>query len=235
MSRAALSLCCFAVLTFLCGCGSSAVNTSSSGGSGGSGGSTKPTTYQLTVQSSGAGGGTVTSSPAGINCGTTCTATFSAGTVVTLTETPAASSSFGGWGSGCSGTGSCSVTMNANTTVTASFAAVTASLESIDHDIILMQENRSLDHYFGALRQYWAQNGFPDQSFDGLPQFNPTTGAAPLLGPAPSIPGCNPADPAPSDCDFDTSNPVTSYHFLTMCNENPPNVERGSHRLGPQR
>ena len=43
---------------------------------------------------------------------------------------------------------------------------------SINHIIFIGQENRSFDHYFGALRQYWAQNGYPDQSFDGLPQFN---------------------------------------------------------------
>src|ERR1700735_5475276 len=55
----------------------------------------------------------------------------------------------------------------------------TASLSSINHIIFIAQENRSMDHYFGALRQYWAQNGYPDQSFDGLPQFNPTTGIAP--------------------------------------------------------
>ncbi len=54
------------------------------------------------------------------------------------------------------------------------------SIKSIDHVIILAQENRSFDNYLGALREYWAENGIPDQSFDGLPQFNPTSGAAPL-------------------------------------------------------
>ena len=39
-----------------------------------------------------------------------------------------------------------------------------------------------------------AQNGYPDESFDGLPQFNPTSGQPPLYGPSPSVPGCNPAD-----------------------------------------
>jgi uncharacterized protein with LGFP repeats len=38
-----------------------------------------------------------------------------------------------------------------------------------------------------TLRQYWAQNGYPDQSFDGLPQFNPCQGIAPLYGPPPAI------------------------------------------------
>ena len=103
-----------------------------------------------------------------------------------------------------------------------SFTTVTAALStSINHIIFIGQENRSFDHYFGALRQYWAQNGYPDQSFDGLPQFNPTTGAAPLAGPAPTNPGCNASQPPPADCAFDTSNPITSFHLVTQCIENP--------------
>ncbi|MFZ0270208.1 MAG: alkaline phosphatase family protein [Acidobacteriaceae bacterium] len=97
----------------------------------------------------------------------------------------------------------------------------TASLSSINHIIFISQENRSFDHYFGAMRQYWAQNGYPDQSFDGLPQFNPATGTAPLVGPAPSIPGCDPTQPPPADCSYDPNNPVTSYHLVTQCMENP--------------
>jgi phospholipase C len=77
-----------------------------------------------------------------------------------------------------------------------------------------------MDNYFGVMRQYWAQNGYPDQSFDGLPQFNPTSGAPPLQGPAPSLPGCNPNDPPPSNCIWDPTHPVTSFHFKTVCNEN---------------
>lgn len=92
---------------------------------------------------------------------------------------------------------------------------------SINHIVLMAQENRSFDNYMGAMRQYWSQNGYPDQSFDGLPQFNPTTGASPLQGPAPSNPGCDPAAAPPSDCAFDTNNPVTSYHLKTMCIENP--------------
>ena len=51
----------------------------------------------LRVSRSGLGSGQVTSSPAGINCGTTCLAEYAASTVVTLTATPAAGSVFGGW------------------------------------------------------------------------------------------------------------------------------------------
>jgi len=64
----------------------------------------------------------VTSSPAGIDCGATCSAAYDSGTVVTLTVTPASGSIFTGWsGGGCSGTGACTVTMTAATTVTATF------------------------------------------------------------------------------------------------------------------
>ncbi len=171
------------------------------------------------VQSAGTGSGTITSSPSGINCGSTCMTTFAPGTVVTLSQAAGTSSAFAGWSGGCSGTSTCSVTMNADTTVSATFNAA-AGIATINHVVIVMQENRSLDSYLGALRQYWAQNGYPDQSFDGLPQFNPTTGAAPLQGPAPSIQGCNPNDPPPSDCVLDSKHTVTSFHFLTMCNEN---------------
>lgn len=98
---------------------------------------------------------------------------------------------------------------------------------SLQHIIFLSQENRSFDHYFGALRQYWAQNSIPDQSFDGLPQFNPASGQAPLVGPAPSLPGCSPTSP-PSTCDPDASNPITSYHLITQCIENPsPSWDEG--------
>jgi hypothetical protein len=75
--------------------------------------------YALTVSKTGTGTGVITSNPAGINCGTTCTQMFDAGTSVTLTASPETGSSFDGWsGSSCSGTGSCTVIMNSDLTVT---------------------------------------------------------------------------------------------------------------------
>src|SRR5688500_9358452 len=56
------------------------------------------TALSVTVGKTGPGTGTVSSSPAGINCGSTCAATYSAGTSVTLSATPAPTSTFGGWG-----------------------------------------------------------------------------------------------------------------------------------------
>jgi hypothetical protein len=66
--------------------------------------------------------GTVTSGDGFINCGITCSAAYGSPNTVVLTATAAAGSTFTGWsGGGCSGTGTCSVTMNASQTVTASF------------------------------------------------------------------------------------------------------------------
>jgi phospholipase C len=98
-----------------------------------------------------------------------------------------------------------------------------AGITSINHIVFLAQENRSFDHYFGAMRQYWSQNGFPDQAFDGLPQFNPGGGAGP------TNPGCDPASAPPADCTFDTNNPVTSFHLITQCVENPSPSWNESH------
>ncbi len=70
------------------------------------------------------GGGSVQSSPAGIDCGAACSGAFDDATELMLTATPAAGSSFAGWsGGGCSGTGSCAVTMSADQAVTAAFDA----------------------------------------------------------------------------------------------------------------
>lgn len=105
----------------------------------------------------------------------------------------------------------------------------TAGIARLQHIIFLAQENHSFDSYFGALRQYWAQNGYTDEQFDGLPQFDPASGTAPLQGPAPTNPGCDPTQPAPADCVFDPNNPVTSFHFQTECTENPSPSWNESH------
>ena len=84
----------------------------------------------LTVTKAGTGTGTVTSPGAnGINCGNTCSRTFTT-TPVVLTATAAAGSTFTGWsGGGCSGTATCSVSLTAgNVAVTATFAAAQNTL-----------------------------------------------------------------------------------------------------------
>jgi uncharacterized repeat protein (TIGR01451 family) len=82
-----------------------------------------PAFRTLNVFKAGAGVGTVTSTPAGMNCGPVCTAQFSNGTSVTLTEAPSSSSKFAGWSGDCSGTATtCVLSMTADHSVTATFA-----------------------------------------------------------------------------------------------------------------
>jgi phospholipase C len=67
-----------------------------------------------------------------------------------------------------------------------------ASLQSVNHIIFMLQENRSFDHYFGQLPAYWQANGFPAQPLDGLPSDA-------------SNPG------------FDGLSTVNAYHLQTEC------------------
>ena len=189
-----------------------------------------PTTYTLTITLAGTGSGTVTSTPAGISCKPTCSASFAAGTSVKLTTAPATGDYFAGWSGACKGTGACTVVMNSNLSATATFN-INQTVKVLNHIIFMVQENRSLDHYMGYLRQYWRDNKFNDASFDGLPQFNPTSGISPLYGPPPTNPGCDPAFPPPADCTEDSASPnVTSYHLITQCIENPSPSWNESHQ-----
>ncbi|MFT3954836.1 MAG: alginate lyase family protein [Piscinibacter sp.] len=69
-----------------------------------------------------AGSGTVTSSPAGINCGSDCGETYTNGTTVTLTATPASGYTFQGWSGPCTGQGTCVVSMSQARVVSATFS-----------------------------------------------------------------------------------------------------------------
>jgi Divergent InlB B-repeat domain len=84
-------------------------------------------TFVLTVNKVGGGTGTVTSTPAGINCGATCSFAFNNNTMVTLTAMPAAGAAFTGWTGACTGSGACTVTMSAARTVTAMFGVSTVT------------------------------------------------------------------------------------------------------------
>jgi CSLREA domain-containing protein/uncharacterized repeat protein (TIGR02543 family) len=85
----------------------------------------------LTVQKQGAGSGTVTSNPPGIDCGQDCSEVYQVGTQVTLTANPAQGSVFAGWSGDCSGTNpTTTVTMDGNKRCTARFeTAVTLTVQ----------------------------------------------------------------------------------------------------------
>jgi List-Bact-rpt repeat protein len=75
----------------------------------------------MSVGLAGTGSGRVTGS--GISCPGICSDSYPAGTMVTLTGAAESGSSFAGWsGGGCSGTGTCVVTMSSTESVTATFA-----------------------------------------------------------------------------------------------------------------
>lgn len=76
----------------------------------------------LSVSFSGTGGGTVTSTPAGINCpAAQCSFTYPSGTAVTLAAAAGTGSGFDGWSGPCSGTGSCAFHITSDQNVVASF------------------------------------------------------------------------------------------------------------------
>ena len=91
--------------------------------------------YPLRVTRAGTGDGSVSSLPAGIECSVTCTADFTAGTVVTLTAAPKPDSVFAGWiGAGCGNTDSCVVTMDAAKSVAAVFSALSQPTLIVNKD-----------------------------------------------------------------------------------------------------
>lgn len=163
---------------------------------------------QLSVTVSGTG--TVTSSPSGIDCPGTCSASFGDGTSVTLSATPASGYNFSGFSGACSGS-TCQFTVSGGQTynVDAAFALIPPpqDVTAINHILVLLQENRSFDHYFGQLAQYWQTNGYPQATngttFDGEP-----TNVSNL-------------DP--------NGDPVSPFNLQTGCTENPSPSWNESH------
>jgi phospholipase C len=77
----------------------------------------------------------------------------------------------------------------------------------------MAQENRSFDHYFGHLMQYWQKNGYPQATngttLDGMPASATNVGDPPAGG-----------GPAPT---------ITAFPLATMCVENPSPSWNESH------
>lgn len=83
-----------------------------------------PIPTDLVVTKNGTGSGTVTSDPSGVNCGPTCAGVYDSDTTVVLSASADPGSVFTGWSSaGCSGTGTCAVTLRSDTEVFATFTA----------------------------------------------------------------------------------------------------------------
>jgi hypothetical protein len=79
--------------------------------------------HKLSIALTGEGTGTVTSAPAGIECGPLCVGEFNETQMVTLTATAASGSAFAGWtGGGCGEAPTCQVEIDRDTSVSARFA-----------------------------------------------------------------------------------------------------------------
>ena len=79
--------------------------------------------HTLTVSRAGSTSGSVTSNPAGIDCGSTCSHTYDFGASVTLTAARPKGFTLR-WSGDCLGSGSCTVSMGADHSVTANFIRI---------------------------------------------------------------------------------------------------------------
>jgi hypothetical protein len=102
-------------------------------------------TFTLTLTLAGSGVGTVISQPAVMNCKNSCIGNFAPGTTVTLTAVPDAVSNFTGWSGACSGTGTCSVTLNAAANVTATLTLQDFSLSPASAKLTLQPGAQGTD------------------------------------------------------------------------------------------
>ena len=90
-----------------------------------------PSTATLTAATIGVNNGRVTDNTGALSCPGTCSAHYPTGTTVTLTATPLGDAAFAGWrGGGCSGTGQCTVTLGADTKITAAFVSPVHTLSA---------------------------------------------------------------------------------------------------------
>jgi hypothetical protein len=118
-------------------------------------------TYILNVSKSGGGSGTVTSSPAGINCGSTCSYAFNYNTVVTLTASPTSNIyRFVNWGGDAGGSSNpIQITMTQSWSVAAIFEQATFTDVPYDYSEALGGVNYLLYPYIQSLYNGGFTNG----------------------------------------------------------------------------
>jgi hypothetical protein len=112
------SLISFLVLFLISACGGGSTPTGNGNGGG-------ATTTQFSLSINVTGSGSVTSSPAGINCGSDCSENFNENTSVTLTQVADSGFEFIQWQGACNGSSTCIVNMNQAQSVTAVFQSIT--------------------------------------------------------------------------------------------------------------
>ena len=145
-------------------------------------------TYTLTTIAS---SGTITSNPAGINCGSDCSQTYNAGTAVTLTANPDSGYVFNNWSDSCSGNNNIfNITLNSNLSCQANFSISGTTTLDTDGDGIPNETDTDDDN-------------------DGLPDaFETANGLNPLD-----------ASDANADLDGDGFSNLEEYQFNTLIND----------------
>ena len=115
--------------------------------------------YTVTLQKEGIGSGTISSTPPGIDCGTTCSGDFDQGTTVSFNAAPAPRSVFMGWSGGaCSGAvPTCTVAINANQTIKATFTIPNTSwtLQFVDSEELVAGDGRGVNGFDGVTETIW--------------------------------------------------------------------------------
>ncbi len=133
-------------------------------------------TNDFNVSKQGSGTGTITSSPSGINCGTDCNQTYTRGTQVTLTALPASDSNFAGWSlQNCTGTLPCTVIMDSNINVTATFGKTNLTMLDSDNDGVPDSFDRCPNTKPAIPRNFISRYGCPiplSTRFNIKPDFN---------------------------------------------------------------
>ena len=120
--------------------------------------------FRVIVQKQGIGSGTITSTPLGIDCGTTCSGEFEQGTMVSFNAATVPGAVFVGWSGGaCSGAvPTCTVVMSANQTVTATFTVPNTNwkLKFVDSEELVGADGRGVNAFDGATGTIWHTQWF---------------------------------------------------------------------------
>jgi uncharacterized repeat protein (TIGR02543 family) len=110
--------------------------------------------------------GTITSLPAGIDCGVACSALYDINASVTLTAVASPGSTFTGWSDpGCPGTGTCTLTLATAMSVTANFTQINYTLTVTSAHGTVAKSPDQLTYHYGDMVQLTAAAD-PGYTFD---------------------------------------------------------------------
>jgi len=114
--------------------------------------------FTATVQKQGIGSGRITSTPAGIDCGTSCSGDYEQGTTVSFNAAPVPGSVFVGWSGACNGAvPTCTVVIVANQTVKATFTIPNTNwkLKFVDSEELVGSGGRAVNGFDGNTETIW--------------------------------------------------------------------------------